>query len=87
MVGLQTFSKLSFASQEIANATVLIDEKDNTTIPYTYYNSSCMTYQAFCEHFGLRAEDPASDEVCLDAENNKTMFSELYKRYEHLNTI
>ena len=40
-----------------------------------------MSYSEFCGQFGLTAEDPATEEVCYDVQNNVTkQFSELYKR-------
>jgi len=54
---------------------------DNKTTPYTYYNSTCMNYDEFCDKFGLTAKDPTAEEVevCYNDTITK-QFSELYKR-------
>ncbi len=68
--------------QEIANATVLIGT-DNNTVPFTYYNSTCMSYSEFCGQFGLSANKSDPEEVCYESQTDPTnikKFTDLYKR-------
>ena len=64
------------------NASVLLDS-ENMTVPYTYYNSTCMSYSEFCGMFGLtHNSSDYSQEQCYDAPLNLTKkFTDLYKRY------
>ena len=63
------------------NASVLLDS-ENMTVPYTYYNSTCMSYSEFCGMFGLtHNSSDYSQEQCYDAPLNLTKkFTDLYKR-------
>ena len=64
------------------NASVLLDS-ENMTVPYTYYNSTCMSYSVFCGIFGLtHNSSDYSQEQCYDVPLNMTKkFTDLYKRY------